>query len=141
MLVLQLSGEVTRNPNFALQECQDLRRRVYYPLPAQMDAGRRRIEIAPSRPANGPRGAGQGLPGHVAITENRRHLKRRCQPELVQGCCTGPSREGGHLRACKHPLKTSAKQRVFQAKIVAHAFKCSVGSTAQGSRRKCDISV
>jgi hypothetical protein len=26
------------------------------------------------------------------------------------------------------PLKTPAKQRVFQAKIVAHAFKRSLGS-------------
>jgi hypothetical protein len=39
----------------------------------------------------------------------------------------GPSREGGRLRACKHPFKTPAKQKVFQAKIVADAFKCSVG--------------
>ena len=89
---------------------------------------RRRMDIALSPPANGPRGARQGPPGHVAISQTRRHLKRRGQPELVQGCCTGPSREGGRLRACKHPLKTPGKQGVFPAEIVAHAFKCSVGS-------------
>ena len=47
------------------------------PAPAQMDTGRRRMDMALSPAANGPRGPGQGLPGHVAISENRRHLKRR----------------------------------------------------------------
>src|ERR1700733_13750501 len=42
-----------------------------------MDTGRRRMDMALSPAANGPRGPGQGLPGHVAISENRRHLKRR----------------------------------------------------------------
>ena len=53
--------------------------------------------------------------------------KRYGQPELVQGCCPGSSREGGRLRACKHPLKTPPKQGVFSAKIVAHSFKRGLG--------------
>ena len=93
----------------------------------QMDAGRQRMDIALSPPANGPRGPRQGPLRHVAISQSRRHPKRHGQPELVQGCCTGSSREGGRLRACKHPLKTPAKQGVFSTKIVAHSFKRGLG--------------
>ena len=85
------------------------------------------MDIALSPPENGPRNPRHGSPRHVAISQSRRHPKRHGQPELVQGCCTGSSREGGRLRACKHPLKTPAKQGVFSAKIVAHSFKRGLG--------------
>ena len=48
-------------------------------------------------------------PGMWRSTKLDGTLKRPGQPELVQGWCTGPSREGGRLRACKHPLKTPGK--------------------------------
>ena len=54
------------------------------PLPAQMDAGRRRMDIALSPPANGPRGPRQEPPRHVAISQSRRYPKRHRQPVLVQ---------------------------------------------------------
>jgi hypothetical protein len=104
------------------KEFHHRRRRVCCPLPAQMDAGRRRMDIALSPPANGSRGPRPRMAGHVAINQGQRS-QRYGQPELVQGCCTGSSREGGRVRACKHPLKTPAKQGVFSAEIVAHSFK------------------
>jgi hypothetical protein len=46
------------------------------------------------------------------------------QPELNQGRRAGPGRERGCLQACKHPLKTPAKQGVSESNFVAHEFKC-----------------
>ena len=69
-----------------------------------MDAGRGRLDIALSPPANGPRGPRPRMAGYVAINQGQRS-QRYGQPELVQGCCSGSSREGGRLRACKHPLQ------------------------------------
>jgi hypothetical protein len=43
------------------------------------------------------------------------------------GCRSGSSREGGRLRARKHPLKTPAKKGSFSAEIVALSFKCGLG--------------
>ena len=53
-------------------------------LPAQMDAGRGRMDITLSPPANGPRGPRQGPLRHVAISQSRRHPKRHGQTVLVQ---------------------------------------------------------
>jgi hypothetical protein len=108
-----------------------------------MDAGRRRMGIALSPPANGPRRARQRPSRHVAIYQSRARLKRHGQPGAVQRLPDGPSHKGGHMGCCKRSLKTPAKQRVFPAEIVAHAFKCSVGSAVaspkkyQASDRKC----
>ena len=41
----------------------------FCPLPAQMDAGRRRMDITLSPPANGPRSARQGPRRHVVISQ------------------------------------------------------------------------
>ena len=54
------------------------------PAPSSMGAGRRRLDIALSPPANGPRGPRQGPLWHVAISQSRRHPKRHGQPVLVQ---------------------------------------------------------
>src|ERR1700722_19590554 len=103
-----------------------------------MDAGRRRMDVTLSPPANGPRGARHGSPRHVAINQTRRHPKRSGQPELVKGCCTGSSCEGDRPLACKHPLKTPGKQGVFPAEIVAHAFKCSVKGCVRSNSTTSD---
>src|SRR6476660_9010610 len=93
-----------------------------------MGAGRRRVDIALSPPANGPRGSGQAPPRHVAISQSRRHPKQHRQPVLVQRYRDGASHKGGRMECCKRPPKMPSERGVSRAEIAAHAFECSVGS-------------
>ena len=70
------------------------------------DAGRRRMDIALSPPANGPRGPRQEPPRHVAINQSGRYPIARQLPASSGRTTSLP----GRWRWCDHPWLCDARE-------------------------------